>query len=174
MTLGMVWNLVSPETFDTGRTNRPVGFGGNPNTMAVSFLFVLVGAIDWQRNLWTNLMALALSGFSIYLTLSVGGLAMYAVVFCAYLMIVIMKRQSSVKKIMVLIAVGLMFALTIPVIKRIIDSYDIFSTYSMNKRLENIAELMSGDFSFVFEHSRTELVDSSDGHGECGPWIVPS
>lgn len=159
MALGIIWNLISPETFDTGRTNRPVGFGGNPNRMAVSFLFVLVGAIDWYRSRWGNVLVLTLSGFSIYITLSVGGLAMYAFILGAYLVVVIMKNQPMAKKLMVLISVVLIMVLSSLVMKKVIRSYDLFSTYSVNKRVGDIADLLSGDFRFFLEHSRTQLME---------------
>ena len=94
MALGMLWNLASPETFDTGKTNRAVGFGGSPNKMAVSFLLVAIAAIDWNRALWMNLIVLAITGLSVYITLSVGGLIMFLAMFAAYVLFVLMKGQQ--------------------------------------------------------------------------------
>lgn len=159
MTLGMVWNIMSPETFDTGKTNRAVGFGGSPNKMAVSFLLVGIAAIDWSRNLWMNLVLLVLTGLNIYITLSVGGLIMFMAVFGAYVLLVLMKGQSLSRKIIFVFSVGLMVIASGPLLQKLVDSSDLFSTYSVRNRVQDIASMLQGDFSFATEHSRKRLAE---------------
>jgi O-antigen ligase len=143
--------------------HRAAGFTSNANDGARLIVLLCIAAVDWNKNELMNLIVLTFSGLTVFLTLSVGGLALYLSVLGYYLFLNIKggKEDNFLKKVFLAIAVPLLVMFVIqPMLSNMRESSDSFDNKTAQKRLDKIAGFFSGDFSsYAKDHDRKELVD---------------
>jgi len=157
-----VWvDYLNPGTFSK-MTHRAAGFTTNPNDGARVIVLLCIAAIDWKKNGWMSLIILTCSGFTIYATLSLGTLLLFFSVVGYYLFVSITgeKKDLLLKKVSLVVAVPLLIVFLVnPMLTSMKNSEDSFDNRTSQKRLDKITNFFSGDFSFIKDHSRKDLVD---------------
>jgi len=157
-----VWvDYFQPGTFGR-QVERAAGFGANANDGARIIILLCIAAIDWKKNDWLNLAVLAISGMTVFITLSVGNLFLYLAVAGYYLFFSLIEGQGDnlIKKVSLVIAVPLLIIFVIqPMLVDIKDSSSTFDNRTSQERLDNILSLFRGDTEFLDDHSRKDLMD---------------
>lgn len=157
-----VWvDYFVPGTFSR-LAHRAAGLGANANDGARIIVLLCIAAIDWKKNGWINLVILAASGMTVFVTLSVGNLLLYLTVAGYYLYLSLRGEggEHFLKKISLVAAVPLLIILVIqPMLVDMKDSSAAFDNRTSQDRLDKILNFFQGDTEFVEDHSRKELAD---------------
>jgi O-antigen ligase len=157
-----VWvDYFVPGTFSR-LSHRAAGLGANANDGSRIILLLCIAAIDWKKNGWVNLVTLAASGMTVFVTLSVGNLLLYLTVVGYYLYLSLRGGEGEhfIKKISLVAAVPLLIILVIqPMLVDMKDSSAAFDNRTSQDRLDKILNFFQGDTAFVDDHSRKDLAN---------------
>ncbi len=151
---GLWIDFFFPQTFSS-IPSRAAGFSLNSNLAALELVFTTIATIDWKKNSYWNLLIFGFAGGSIFLTLSVGGIALFIGTFGLYLLVILLQRGFSLGQIIFfLIAPIFLLLILVPVLSYFVESTDTFSGRGAQLRFDEILAFFSGDFSFLTGHER--------------------
>jgi O-antigen ligase len=163
----IVWDSRYPGTFSNLET-RAAGFGVNPNAASTFVILALMGCLNWKDDRITvpQLVAMAIAGGAVFLTLSRAGLLTYVAV-CGFYFVRTLKTRGA-RTGLILLTMGLPAALALAAASdRLRDSIPMLE-YTTSR-----LEAFTGDMS-AMDHGSDSRVELLLGYLEMAierPWL---